>query len=162
MAPSSADDRMGAVGMSRQGWRRGVREFARALADPTASASRAAKLLFGLAALVVGAGLVSQHLAFGPSFYEAVAQVIPVFLLVTVVEARFFQERPHMDGFDQRVRRTLLLLVLTGEAIALFVLARGDDTMALRGSVLVALLIVGALFVTYAFDGPVPDESSSR
>jgi hypothetical protein len=125
-----------------------------ALADPTASVSRAVKLLVALIGLVVGFGMVSRDLAFAVPFYEAVAQVIPLFLLVAVVEGGFFRDRPRTSDFDQRVRRTLLLLVLAGEAIALTVIARGDDTMMLRGAVITALIFAASLFIAYAFDGP--------
>lgn len=87
-------------------------------------------------------------------FYATVAQVLPVFVLVAVVEGRYFTRLGGRDPLDRFFLRGMLALVLAGEAAALAALALTDDHLLLRGLVVNALGWSTLLVCLYAARGP--------
>ena len=101
-------------------------------------------------------GLITEGWHLRDAFYEAVAQVMPVLLLVAAVEGRFFAERK--PALATLGLRWYLYVALAGEACALGVLARGGESAFLRGGVLAGLTAVLALFLVFALEGPLPSK----
>ncbi len=105
-----------------------------------------------LIVLGLGSATASIHVRLG--FYAVVAQMIPVLMLVAAVEGRYFREHDEAPPFDRFVKRGFWLAGLVGLGAALAVVARGHDSLILRGSVIYALVLVGVLVSVYAIYGP--------
>ena len=111
-------------------------------------------MIVGTALLMLGVGLATQSLSIEPGFYDAVAQVIPILLLVAVVEGRYFVDRPARSPFDAFMVRWFLAMPLIAEGAALTVIARGSDEAILRGAVFTGMVLSLSLFLTFATEGP--------
>jgi len=116
----------------------------------------------GTGALVAAIGLATRALAIKPGFYETVAQVIPIFLLVAVVEGRFFVERPARSPFSAFMVQWFLVMPVFAEGAALAAIARGSDSDIVRGAVLTGMLLSVSLFFAFALDGPLPEPRDER
>jgi hypothetical protein len=115
---------------------------------------RRVSLTIGSALVVLGAGLATKPVHTRGEFYSVVAQMIPVLMLVAAVNGRYFRERRDASSFDRFLIRGFWVVGLIGEAAALVVVARGHDSVILRGLVIYALLLVGVLLTIYAIHGP--------
>jgi hypothetical protein len=88
------------------------------------------------------------------AFYSSVAELIPVLLLVTIVQAGYFRGFDHKDRFRIHMSRWILSIMLVGEGSALACVASGSDPFLLRMFVFNGLLWIGMLIYFYATDGP--------
>ena len=148
---------MGVVGRGIEGWREsglralGFHEMTRKQRRETV------QLPLSLALLVPSVGFLTKDVEFSETFYVTVAQVIPVFLLALAVEQRVFRDDPSAHADVRWMRRAVLIVAVGGEAACLAVVAYGDDTLLLRGAVLITLLFIGVLFTLVASQGPPVD-----
>jgi len=118
-------------------------------------------LVVALPVMAVCLGFMTRSSGFSNAFYETVAQVIPVFLLAVAIEERVFRDRPTSDASTRFGLRTFLIAVIVGEAACLAVVAYGNDPLVFRGTVLVALLVIGLFFVFVAVRPSEPRTSES-
>ena len=77
-----------------------------------------------------------------------------MFLLVGVIDGRYFVGLQRREPFDRFLLRGMLVLTLSGEAAALATLALSGDEVLLRGLVLLAIGCTGMLLWIYAVVGP--------
>lgn len=111
--------------------------------------------------LIVCAGVATSHLRVRTAFYSAVAELIPVLLLVAVVRAGYFRDIDHRDRFRHHMSSWILSLVLAGEISALACIARGHDSLVLRSFVFLGLILAGLLVYFYAMHGSRRTQSES-
>jgi hypothetical protein len=130
----SADRRLGAA------WNRRV--------------DRRISLTLGSALLVVGIGQATRQVHTRLEFYVVVAQLMPVLMLVAAVNGRYFRERETASAFDRYLIRGFWVVGLVGIGAALIVVARGRDSVILRGLVVYGLALIGVLVSVYAIHGP--------
>jgi hypothetical protein len=121
-----------------------------------------ASVVVGTVLLALAIGLATRSWSIEPGFYDAVAQVIPILLLVAAVEGRFFVDRPARPAFSAFLVRWFLVLPLFAEGAALTAIARGSDDVLLRGTVFAGALLSVSLFLAFAFDGPPPKSRDGR
>ncbi len=93
--------------------------------------------------------------SFSIGFYQAVAQVIPVLLLVAVVHGGYFHGLSRRPRADRPMLRALFAIPLVAEGCALWALALGGDTLLLRAGVLAGLIVLLSLFIVFALEGPI-------
>jgi len=108
----------------------------------------------GSALVIIGLGEVTEPVHVRPGFYGTVAQIIPVLMLVAAVEGRYFRERKDDPPLDRFIQRGFWYVGLIGIAASLAVIARGSDSVLLRGAVIYSLLLIGVLVSVYAIYGP--------
>jgi peptidoglycan/LPS O-acetylase OafA/YrhL len=106
------------------------------------------------ALLILGAGISTVPVHVRRDFYDVVAQMLPVLLLVGAVNGRYFRALNAKGPFDRFFLRGLWVGGLIGEVAALIVIARGHDSTLLRGCVIYGLLLCGTIATVYALDGP--------
>lgn len=111
-------------------------------------------IVVGSILIVLGLGSVTSPAHVRLAFYSVVAQMIPVLMLVAAVEGRYFRERDDASPFDRFLQRGFWLVGLVGFGSALAVVARGRDSLILRGAVIYAVVLVGVLVSIYAIYGP--------
>jgi hypothetical protein len=146
---------------------KGPRPPLRALGSRTATAinnrvDRRFSLLVGSALIVVGLGNATESVQVRSGFYASVAQILPVLMLVAAVEGRYFRERKQDEPFDRFVQRGLWFAGLIGISASLAVLARGTDSVLLRGAVIYSAALVGVVVSVYAIYGPAVDRETIR
>src|ERR1700750_175017 len=112
---------------------------------------RPVSLLVMLALIVVVVGLFVGRLP--GRFYETAAQVLPIFLLVAIVEGRYFAGLGWRTPGDRVVMRGTLALVLAGEVAALVAVAGGADQVIVPGLVVNSLGWSALLLWLYASRG---------
>jgi hypothetical protein len=117
-------------------------------------------LLVGASMMTVGLGLATSGLHVRLGFYEVLAQVLPVLLLVVVVEGRYFRGLEQREPLDRFVLRGFLFVPLLGEVAALGCVAVGHDSLWLRGASILGLGVVVLMLVVYASDGPARSRST--
>jgi hypothetical protein len=107
-----------------------------------------------LGALLMGLGAGKTTGPLPHSLYATVAQVLPVFMVVAVIEGRYFHQLERRPKFERFFLGGFLLLPLAAEIVAIAELAIAHDPLFLRALVLVgggcALLLVWV----YATLGP--------
>jgi len=111
-------------------------------------------LAIGSVLIVLGIGSVTKPVHTRVEFYAVVAQILPVLMLVAAVDGRYFRERDNAPPLDRFLIRGFWVIGLIGLGAALAVVARGHDSVMLRGLVIYALMLVGALVTGYAICGP--------
>jgi peptidoglycan/LPS O-acetylase OafA/YrhL len=111
-------------------------------------------LVVGSTLIIVGIGEVTEPIHVRIGFYATAAQIIPVLMLVAAVEGRYFRERKGDPPLDRFIRRGFWYAGLLGIAASLAVIARGDDSVLLRGAVIYSLALIGVLVSVYAIYGP--------
>jgi len=104
--------------------------------------------------LILGAGVSTVHVHMRGDFYVVVAQMLPVLLLVGAVNGRYFQGLDAKESFARFFLRGFWIGGVIGEVAALVVVARGHDSILLRGCVIYGLLLCGIIATVYALDGP--------
>jgi hypothetical protein len=114
-------------------------------------------LVVGSALVVIGFGDVTEPIHVRVGFYGTVAQIIPVLMLVAAVEGRYFRERDGDPPLDRFIQRGFWYAGLVGIAASLTVIARGSDSVVLRGAVIYSLALIGVLVSVYAIYGPARD-----
>jgi peptidoglycan/LPS O-acetylase OafA/YrhL len=114
-------------------------------------------LMVGSVLVVLGIGDLTEPIHVRVGFYGTVAQIIPVLMLVAAVEGRYFRQREGDPPLDRFIQRGLWLAGLMGIAASLAVIARGSDSVLLRGAVIYSLALVGVLVSAYAIYGPARD-----
>ena len=117
----------------------------------------------GSTLVIIGLGQVTDPIHVRVAFYGTVAQIVPVLMLVAAVEGRYFRERKDDPPLDRFIQRGFWYVGLIGIAASLVVIARGSDSVLLRGAVIYSLLLIGVLVSVYAIYGParVPREAPS-
>jgi hypothetical protein len=123
---------------------------------------RRALLLTGAFVLTVVFGLSTSPAHVKPPFYSAMAQILPVLLLVAVVEGRYLRNMETRAPFDRFVLTGLFLTPALGELSALTCVAIGHDNVLLRGMTLFAAAITAALLIVYALEGPAKTPASPQ
>lgn len=108
----------------------------------------------GSALIILGIGDLTRPVHVRVGFYGTVAQIIPVLMLVVAVEGRYFRERKGDPPLDRFIQRGFWYAGLIGIAASLAVIARGSDSVLLRGAVVYSLLLIGVLVSVYAIYGP--------
>jgi hypothetical protein len=121
-----------------------------------------ASVVLATVLLALATGLATRSWSIKPGFYDAIAQVIPILLLVAVVEGRFFVDRPARPPFSAFMVRWFLVMPLFAEGAALTAIARGSDDALLRGTVFAGAVLSVSLFLVFAFDGPSPKPRDRR
>jgi hypothetical protein len=120
----------------------------------------------GSALLIWSMGAITVQVHVRSDFYDVVAQMLPVLLLVGAVNGRYFRDLNAKEAFDRFFLRGFWVGGVVGEVAALVVVARGHDSILLRGCVIYGLLLCGIIATVYALDGPArphprrPDASS--
>lgn len=114
-------------------------------------------LVVGSALIVIGIGEVTEPVHVRIGFYGTVAQIIPVLMLVAAVEGRYFRDRKDDPPLDRFIQRGFWYAGLIGIAASLAVVARGSDSVLLRGAVIYSLALIGVLVSVYAIYGPARD-----
>jgi peptidoglycan/LPS O-acetylase OafA/YrhL len=117
-------------------------------------------LVVGSALLAVGAGDVTAPIDVRIDFYGTVAQIIPLLMVVAAVEGRYFRERDGESPVDRFIRQGFWYAGLIGIASSLAVIARGSDSVLLRGAVIYSLALIGIVVTVFAMYGPARDPSS--
>jgi hypothetical protein len=138
----------------RQAWRWLRTSEARLFDVWNRCVDRRISLSVGSALIVVGIGLVTKPLHTRLEFYVVVAQLMPVLMLVAAVNGRYFRERESADAFDRFLIRGFWVVGLLGIGAALVVVARGHDSVILRGLVVYGLALIGVMVTIYAIHGP--------
>ena len=116
---------------------------------------RPLSLLIMLAFIVLAAGFAVGALGGLPQrFYEIAAQVLPIFMLVAIVEGRYFAALGSLTPRGRVFMRGTLALILAGEAAALIAVAGAGDHVVLRGLVVNGLGWSALLLWIYASRGP--------
>jgi hypothetical protein len=108
----------------------------------------------GSALLIWGMGAATALVHVRNDFYSVVAQMLPVLLLVGAVNGRYFQGLDAKEPFARFFLRGFWIGGVVGEVAALVVVARGHDSILLRGCVIYGLLLCGMIATVYALDGP--------
>lgn len=116
-------------------------------------------LVVGSALIAIGIGDVTEPIHVRTDFYGTVAQIIPVLMLVAAVEGRYFRERDGELPLDRFIRRGFWYAGLIGIASSLAVIARGSDSVLLRGAVIYSLALIGIVVTVFAIHGPARDPS---
>jgi hypothetical protein len=116
----------------------------------------------GSALIVYGIGAMTRSVHTRIEFYAVVAQLMPVLMLVAAVNGRYFRERDDAPSFDRFLIRGFWVIGLVGITAALAVVARGRDSVLLRGSVIYALALIGVLATVYAIHGPARDADATQ
>jgi hypothetical protein len=80
--------------------------------------------------------------------------MLPVLLLVGAVNGGYFQGLDAKEPFASFFLRGFWIGGVVGEVAALVVVARGHDSILLRGCVIYGLLLCGTIATVYALDGP--------
>lgn len=106
------------------------------------------------ALVILGAGMSTAPVHVRRDFYDVVAQMLPVLLLVGAVNGRYFQGLDAKEPFARFFLRGFWIGGVVGEVAALVVVARGHDSILLRGCVIYGLLLCGMIATVYALDGP--------
>lgn len=135
-------------------WRSLLAVESRAVAALNRRVDQRISLVVGSALVVIGIGEVTEPIHVRVGFYGTVAQIIPVLMLVAAVEGRYFREREDAPPFDRFVQRGFWYAGLIGIAASLTVIARGSDSVLLRGAVIYSLALIGVLVTVYAIYGP--------
>jgi hypothetical protein len=115
---------------------------------------RRVTLSIASALLILGAGMSTATVHVRRDFYDVVAQMLPVLLLVGAVNGRYFQGLDAKEPFARFFLRGFWIGGVVGEVAALVVVARGHDSILLRGCVIYGLLLCGMIATVYALDGP--------
>lgn len=115
---------------------------------------RRVSLVIGSALLVCGAGMTTVHVHVRHDFYDVVAQILPILMLVGAVNGGYFRDLDAREPFDRFLLRGFWVGGLVGEAAALVVVARGHDSILLRGSVIYGIFLCGVIANVYALHGP--------
>jgi peptidoglycan/LPS O-acetylase OafA/YrhL len=137
----------------RSAWRRLRSAQRRSGAAFDRLVDRRLSVALGSALIVVGIGQTTGPLHTRIEFYTVVAQLMPVLMLVAAVNGRYFRER-EAPPFDRFLIRGFWVVGLLGIGAALVVVARGHDSVILRGLVIYALALIGVLVTVYAIHGP--------
>jgi hypothetical protein len=116
----------------------------------------------GSVLVVMGVGMTTDSVHPRIEFYSVVAQMLPILLLVAAVDGRYFRERGDAPPFDRFLVRGFWVVGLVGIGAALAVVARGHDSVILRGLVIYALVLVGVLVTVYAIHGPARFQSKAE
>lgn len=85
------------------------------------------------------------------SFYEVIAQIIPVLFLALVVQLRFYEWQPHHAELARWERLTVMLLpvvFISTEAAALYALLSKVDSSVLRAFCVFGLGVSAALVIS--------------
>jgi hypothetical protein len=133
----------------------------RGAAALTRRVDRRILLVAGSLLVIIGIGEATEPIHVRAGFYGTVAQIIPVLMLVTAVEGRYFREREADPPLDRFIRRGLWFAGLIGIAASLAVVARGGDSMLLRGTVIYSLALGGVLVSVFAIYGPARGRSDA-
>ena len=116
---------------------------------------RPLSLLTMLACIVLAVGLAVGALGGLPQrFYDIAAQVLPIFMLVAIVEGRYFAAPGSRTPGDRVFMRGTLAILLAGEAATLVAVAGAGDHVVLRGLVVNSLGWSALLLWLYASRGP--------
>jgi hypothetical protein len=117
-------------------------------------------LTLDVAALITILGVTTKPMPL--VFYATVAALLPVLLLAVVFQDRYFTDLDRRNAFDRFLLQGLSYILLLGEAAALNCLAHGADSPMIRGTVLLAVGVAGALLVLLVSDGPATGRSRKR
>jgi hypothetical protein len=109
-----------------------------------------------------GIGAITRSIHTRIEFYAVVVQLMPVLMLVAAVNGRYFRERDDAPPFDRFLIRGFWVVGLVGIAAALAVVARGRDSVLLRGAVIYSLALIGVLVTVYAIHGPARDADATQ
>ncbi|HXP99008.1 MAG TPA: hypothetical protein VN845_02965 [Solirubrobacteraceae bacterium] len=140
--------------IARRVWRHIRLIEARAFDTWNRRVDRRVSLTIGSALLVCGAGMATVHVHVRHDFYDVVAQMLPVLMLVGAVNGRYFRDLDARETFDRFLLRGFWVGGLVGEVAALVFVARGHDSILLRGSVIYGLFLCGIIANVYALQGP--------
>ena len=111
--------------------------------------------------LIWSFGAITVQVHVRNDFYDIVAQILPVLLLVGAVNGGYFRALNAKESFDRFFLRGFWVGGVVGELAALVVVARGHDSILLRGCVIYGLLLCGIIATVYALEGPAQPHSSS-
>jgi len=110
--------------------------------------------------LLRGSNPTEVVVSFELPFFEASAQLIPVFFLAMVVEERLRPDLEESPG-DRVMRSWMLALLVVGEVVSLAVLAGGINPTKGAGSIVVSSLVMaGFLAVVTVLSRELKDERS--
>src|ERR1700728_604591 len=140
--------------IARRVWRHIRLIEARAFDTWNRRVDRRVSLTIGSALLVCGAGMATVHVHVRHDFYDVVAQMLPVMMLVGAVYGSYFRYLDARETFDRFLLRGFWVGGLVGEVAALVFVARGHDSILLRGSVIYGLFLCGIIANVYALQGP--------
>lgn len=150
------------LGLGRSAWGRAHALERNAFDAWNRRVNRRISILVGSALTVVGIGRVTEPVQTRTEFYAVIAQIMPVLMLVVAVEGGYFRDRSNASPFDRFLIRGFWAVSLVGVSAALVVVARGEDSVVLRGLVLYALMAVGVLVTVYAMHGPAPGQAGDE
>jgi hypothetical protein len=106
----------------------------------------------GLGLMIVGTGQATPALP--DASYATVAQVLPVFALLAVVEGQYFAGADEREPFDRFFLKGVLLLPIIAELAALAAPLMHRDHVLVRGVVIVGTATAIFLLWMYATIGP--------
>jgi peptidoglycan/LPS O-acetylase OafA/YrhL len=157
MAPTEEHEAHASSGVAvivRRVWRRKRLIEDRAFRALNRRVDRRVTVSVGSALLIWSIGAVTVQVHVRTDFYDVVAQMLPVLLLVGAVNGRYFQGLNAKEPFDRFFLRGFWVGAVIGEVAALVVIARGHDSILLRGCVIYGLLLCGIIATVYALEGP--------
>jgi hypothetical protein len=140
--------------IARRVWRQKELIEARFFGALNSRVDRRVTVSVGSVLLIWGMGAITARVHVRSSFYDIVAQILPVLLLVGAVNGRYFQGLDAKEPFARFFLRGFWIGGMVGEVAALVVVARGHDSILLRGCVIYGLLLCGMIATVYALDGP--------
>lgn len=147
-------------GLLRHIWDRALALEAGVVSAINSRVDQRVSLIVGSVLIVIGIGELTEPIHVRVAFYAAVTQIIPVLMLVAAVEGRYFRNRAEDATYDRFIQRGFWYSGLAGIGASLVVLARGGDSVLLRGAVIYSLALIGVLVSVYAIYGPAGGEES--
>jgi peptidoglycan/LPS O-acetylase OafA/YrhL len=157
MGSTNRNEGLASSGVSvivRRVWRRKQSIEDRAFGALNRRVDRRVTVSVGSAFLIWSMGAITVDVHVRSDFYDVVAQMLPVLLLVGAVNGRYFQGLNAKEPFDRFFLRGFWVGGVVGEVAALVVVARGHDSIVLRGCVIYGLLLCGIIATVYALEGP--------